>query len=366
MEMFKEYIFQNWILILILLAFTFSLITTVFLRKKVVIRSYILILLIFLFSIVVFLEFYLADKGENELTKSIFAAIRYSAVPFLMAQISFTLIKRMKWFVYIPAAILLVINIISIFTPIVFDYEVNAEGTLDLIRGPLGLLPFIIPGLYGVFLIYFLIRRSNKRFIEILPISFFAIAIGSGLVLPFIFGDRYVSIFCSTLAIAIFAYYEFNILSLTKKDSLTGLLNRQSYYADINTDPKSITGLISIDVNGLKAVNDNTGHLAGDEALLTLALCFNNALKYRQSGYRIGGDEFVIICRRNTEEQVLELVERIRKNVSETQYSCAIGYSLNLAGDKPIEVMFKEADKMVYIEKEKYYQENGNERRKAK
>ena len=342
------------------------MITTVFLRKKVVIRSYILILLIFLFSIVVFLEFYFADKGESVLTKSIFAAIRYSAVPFLMAQISFTLIKRMKWFVYIPAAILLVINIISIFTPIVFDYEVNAEGTLDLIRGPLGLLPFIIPGLYGVFLIYFLIRRSNKRFVEILPISFFAIAIGSGLVLPFIFGDRYASIFCSTLAIAIFAYYQFNILTLTKKDSLTGLLNRQAYYSDIENDSKSISALISIDVNGLKAVNDNIGHLAGDEALLTLALCFNDALRFRQNGYRIGGDEFVIICRKNNEQQILELVERLRKNVSETEYSCAIGYSLNLAGDKPIEVMFKEADQMVYLEKEKYYQENGNERRKVK
>ena len=362
MEIFKEYILQNWILILILLAFTFSLITTVFLQRKTILRTYILIIAIFLLSIVVFFEFQLKGKGEYRILRSIFTAIRYSSTPLLIAQITFTLVKKMKWFVYIPALALVVLNIISIPTGIVFKVDENA----NMSHGPIWFIPYIVAGLYGVFLIYFLIKRSNKRLTEILPISFFAIAIGSGLILPFFLKEQYASVFCSTMAIGLFAYYCFNILSLTKKDSLTGLLNRQAYYSDISQDQKSISALISIDVNGLKAVNDNVGHLAGDEALITLALCFKNALRLRQNGYRIGGDEFVIICRKNNEQQILELVERIRKNIEETEYSCSIGYSLNLVGDKPIEMMFKEADQMVYIEKEKFYEETGNERRRVK
>lgn len=81
---------------------------------------------------------------------------------------------------------------------------------------------------------------------------------------------------------------------LTQKDSLTGLLNRQAYYADVDSERQSITAIVSLDMNGLKVINDNLGHSAGDEALVTLSLCFMKALKRRQSGYRIGGDEFVI------------------------------------------------------------------------
>ena len=118
-------------------------------------------------------------------------------------------------------------------------------------------------------------------------------------------------------------------------------------------------------MNGLKQLNDNIGHAAGDEALVTLSVCFIRSLKHRQSGYRIGGDEFLIVCRKTSKEEVLQIVERIKKYVSETKYSCAIGYAFNLEGDKPISDLLKESDKMMYQEKENYYRESGNERRQS-
>ena len=199
---------------------------------------------------------------------------------------------------------------------------------------------------------------------EIVYIVFLAFALGSGLLLVFILQGDYASIFCIIIAIALFAYFEFSVLQLTKKDALTGLLNRHAYYADINNDPKSISAIISIDMNGLKKINDNLGHAAGDEALVTLSYCFSRSLKSKQFGYRIGGDEFIIICRKNSEEEVLRLIESIRQYVNETPYSCAIGYSLNLQGDKHIDDLLKESDEMMYQEKEKHYHESGNERRK--
>ena len=360
--MFKEYLIQNWPLILILLAFIISLITTVFLEKRAVIRMYALIGAIFALSIVVFIEFYFADKVEYRTLRTVLMSIRYSATPLIIALISMTLIKKMRWFIYIPAIILVILDFISIFTGIVFS--INAENTL--VRGPLWLIPYIAVGLYSVFLIYLLIRRSNKRLMEIIPIIFLAFSLGSGLILPFLLREAYASLFCVTIAIALYAYYVFTILQLTKKDALTGLLNRQAYFADIENYPKSISALISIDMNGLKVLNDNAGHAAGDEALVTLALCFARPLGNKQSAYRIGGDEFIIVCRRTSEENVIKIVDKIKESVAKTEYTCSIGYSLNTEGNKSIDDLLKESDLMMYEEKEKHYIATGNERRSAK
>ena len=91
---------------------------------------------------------------------------------------------------------------------------------------------------------------------------------------------------------------------------------------DISNNTENITALISLDMNGLKELNDTQGHHAGDEALLTLALCMNRALKSRQYAYRIGGDEFAIICQKASEKDVSALVSRIKSNISETKYHC--------------------------------------------
>jgi diguanylate cyclase (GGDEF)-like protein len=117
-------------------------------------------------------------------------------------------------------------------------------------------------------------------------------------------------------------------------------------------------------MNGLKDINDTRGHAAGDEALASLALCFTQAAKAHQSVYRIGGDEFLIICRKNTLDDVLQLIKRIRKNVSETEYSISIGYSFTEDGRKSISEMMKESDEMMYTEKASYYKVFGKDRRK--
>ncbi len=250
---------------------------------------------------------------------------------------------------------LVVVSVVSIFTGVVFSIDENNIFH----RGPLGSMPFVLVGLYSVLLIYLLIKHSNKRMMEIVPIIFLAFALGSGLVLPFIFQGEFANIFCIIIAIALFSYFEFSVLQLTKKDSMTGLLNRHAYYSDISSDPKSITAIISIDMNGLKRINDNEGHAAGDEAIVTLASCFAKSIKSKQSGYRIGGDEFLIICWKTSEEEVLDVVEHIRKNVSQTKYSCSIGNSFNTSRDKSIDKMAKESDEMMYLEKEKYYAASG-------
>ena len=351
MEAIKEYFFQNWILLLILGAFIVVLFITSFSNKKTTIRYLLLLVAVFLLSIVVFAEFYLQPVVENKIARMILIAIRYSATPFIIGLVILVLVKHQKYFVFIPAFILLIIDIVSIFTGIVF----SINDSYEMVRGPLGFLPYAISGLYMVLLIYLLIRRCNKRLVEIVPIVFLSIALASGVIFPFIFGSKFSQIFCTIIAVSLFIYYVFTIVELGKKDGLTGVLNREAYYIETRRDYKDITAIISIDMNGLKTINDTYGHAAGDEALVTLALCFNNAIKARQSVYRMGGDEFVIVCRKTSKEEVEALVNKIKKSVSDTKYSCSIGYSYHLEGTVKLEDLLKESDKEMYSDKAEFY-----------
>lgn len=358
MEMFKSYILQNWILILILSAFAIILVTTSFLDKKSTRRMLILIASVFVLSIVVFVEFYYEYDPNFSTLRTVLMAIRYSATPIILAQIIFTLTKKMRAYIFIPAGVLLVIDIVSIFTGIVF--KINSENKLE--RGPLGYLPFIVAGLYCAFLIFILIKRSNKRALEIIPICFFAVAFASDLIFPFLLASNFSQIFCSTIAVALFVYYVFSILQLTKKDALTGLLNRQAYYSETSRSFKDITAIISLDMNGLKAINDTYGHDAGDEALITLAVCFSRACRVNQSAYRMGGDEFAIVCYKTSEEEVQQLIDRINKLVAETKYTCSIGYSYQRGGFTNLDDLLKASDEEMYLHKADFYS-NHNRRK---
>ena len=359
--MFKDYLLQNWALILVLLAFMVSLKMTVSLEPKVIRRMFILIIEIFLLSITVFVEFNMVNTDRYRNLRMILIPIRYSATPFIIAQVIYSLVKKQRWFVFIPAIILSAISFISIFTGIVFRLDSTGK---TVIRGPLGLWPYIMVGLYCAFLLYILYRRSNKQKLEIIPLVFLGFAFVLGLVFPFTLGNDYAQIFCATIAIALFTYYVFSILQLTRKDSLTGLLNRQAFYADIRSNTEDITALVSLDMNGLKAINDSEGHAAGDEALSTLALCFMRALKRGQSGYRVGGDEFVIVCRKSSRAETEQLIERIRGYVAKTAYSCAVGYSWAGEESRNIDELLRESDAMMYAEKARYYESSGRDRRK--
>jgi len=360
MNPFLEYLVQNWALILILVAFAIVLKITVFLDKKTIIRMYGLIIGVFLLSICVYIEFYLAETNQFKEVRLVLIAIRYSATPFIIGVLLLALVRRARRYILLPAAGLTVVNIISIFTPIAFGID-DATGAMT--RGPLGYLSYVGVGVYSVALVVVLIRQSNKQASEIIPIIFLAFAFASGLVLPFVIGKDFSKIFCTTIAIGLFVYYVFMVLQLTKKDALTGLLNRQAYYIYTRRKTKDITAIITIDMNGLKALNDNQGHLAGDEGLVTLALCFRKAATSGQRVYRIGGDEFVIVCRKTSEAAMHELLDAIKENVAETEYSCSIGYCYSPNNEKTFEQMVKESDEMMYAEKAKHYAQTGIDRR---
>ncbi|MBP5733563.1 MAG: hypothetical protein J6W66_07060, partial [Lachnospiraceae bacterium] len=209
--MIKEYLLQNWSLILLLAAFAIALGITVFLDKKTIRRMYALIVAVFLLSIAVFAEFEYTAKTEHTALRGVLMAIRYSATPFIVSLIIYTLVRKQSVLIFIPSVVLAVLDFVSIFTGIVF--RIGADNSFS--RGPLGYLPFIVAGLYCLALVYLLLRRCNKIWMEIVPILFLCLAFISELVFPFVFGSDFSKIFCPTTAIALFVYYVFEVLQQT-------------------------------------------------------------------------------------------------------------------------------------------------------
>ena len=84
-------------------------------------------------------------------------------------------------------------------------------------------------------------------------------------------------------------------------DSLTGLPNRRAFEADLEArcaGPHPDEGsmfVMSLDLDGLKRVNDTQGHAAGDHLLTTFARCAAQAFRPLGNVYRLGGDEFAVI-----------------------------------------------------------------------
>ncbi|MBR6403215.1 MAG: GGDEF domain-containing protein [Eubacterium sp.] len=147
---------------------------------------------------------------------------------------------------------------------------------------------------------------------------------------------------------------------LSATDLLTGLYNRNAMnnrITDIVTGKDSFTdayGVIFIDLNGLKVVNDKEGHNAGDQLLKDAAVMLRETFKDCEI-YRVGGDEFLVIVLGQSEEQFNKLVDQLRTSSENSDHvKVAIGTCF---GDSKLDIRkaMHFADERMYIDKEEYY-----------
>jgi diguanylate cyclase (GGDEF)-like protein len=111
-----------------------------------------------------------------------------------------------------------------------------------------------------------------------------------------------------------------NIYRYAYRDSLTGLYNRNYWERLISSMPcrpisKGFT-LIVIDVDNLKYLNDNKGHLAGDKAIRIVGQSIRESIRKRDIAFRYGGDEFFILLANTKRVVVKKVINRIRKNIN--------------------------------------------------
>lgn len=166
---------------------------------------------------------------------------------------------------------------------------------------------------------------------------------------------------------------EKHLLQISMTDALTGLYNRRCLDNDIKEYREKPLDkdlvMLSIDLNRLKYANDTKGHAAGDELLKGAADCLLGAVCTCGRVYRTGGDEFSAIV--HTDD--IPALNNTIKNAASTwqgkmndTLTMSIGYAAYK--DYPgadIDELVKIADSMMYEEKNRYYIENGLDRRKT-
>lgn len=154
------------------------------------------------------------------------------------------------------------------------------------------------------------------------------------------------------------------IKEMGETDFLTGLLNRNSYQKalpEYEKKPHTSLACIYADANGLHELNNSKGHESGDIMLKAIASAFKEQFDPANI-YRIGGDEFVAFSIDETLETVTDKIMHIKNILTEKGYHSSIGVSYRTDA-LPIEDLVKEAEQNMYIEKKKYYEQSGNERR---
>ena len=341
MELFVKFAVDNYVLIIMLVGMFILSAFDVFLGKEMIKRLRITLLLLLSLVAADSLEYLTAQLDHPTFHRVLMSAIGYSLRPVIILMLIMLIHKKTDRRLAIPAVVNTVIAFSAFFTDI--SYGFREENTFY--RGPLGYTPYVISLFYIGYLFFLSFRvYANGSAVEGFIVIFIAVTASVSAIFAAVGYDDVVN---QTFAAEILLYYLYVYEQYTRRDALTGLFNRQSFYGDIEKNPSAISGIISIDMNELKWMNDTYGHGAGDKALKAVSECFVRASGPKERIYRVGGDEFIVICRERNVEEMQKIVEDMRSAVDKTGYSCAFGLSVNKTADE----MLKEADDRMYEDK---------------
>lgn len=244
-------------------------------------------------------------------------------IPYLTMLITKHYPRKQFILLTIPAVFNGLVSFSALFCGISFSYSADNQ----FVRGPLGYTPFAVAAFYIIFVIALtFITYRDMGIREMLIISaivclaFLATVMESWLHIQFIQ--------CPGMATSLTFYYMFLHSNYNNRDPLTESLTRRRFYLDSKRYYATLTAVISVDLNDLKQINDQHSHMAGDKALSTVARTIKAQKGPHAFLYRVGGDEFMLICYKMDEKSVKEMIERIQNALEETEYRCAIGYAM--------------------------------------
>lgn len=161
------------------------------------------------------------------------------------------------------------------------------------------------------------------------------------------------------------------IVKMYMEDLLTGLYNRNGFYQNVNqlldkSDDCDLS-IISLDMDGLKQINDTYGHAEGDEALHNLGIIIKKSINHEIAA-RIGGDEFLIaLTGRDIVGRTEEIVSCIKKGIREYnevsgkdyELHASIGSYTNSIGNRSLDHFLKKADDLMYARKFAHKRQRG-------
>lgn len=343
---------ENYIIIVLIVGFSILLTNRLNIETSKKNKLKELLLAVILMNICSSVEKYLGNLDEFHYSRVFFSFICYSLRPFIV--ISFISLltenKIIQYFKYLT-----IINSLIYGTCFFSDIAFSFTDTNTFLRGPLGYSSHILCIFYLLLLIYLIVKKhNNQSWIKTIVISYITLACLIGFFLDWTTGTT--SLYDDVILIGVLIYYLYLYMEYNKIDPLTSTFNRATFYNDIDKYKTKITSVISIDMNNLKIINDTYGHTGGDEALITISNIFLSTDTKYSRVYRVGGDEFVVLCFYQNKEMVKDYIKKTKEKLKKTKYTCSFGFVYNHNND--IYELYKEADDLMYKEKEEFHKKN--------
>lgn len=279
--------------------------------------------------------------------------------------------KLHLWLITLPFIILTAISISSPWTKLIFyvdDSNVYHRGPLNNVFALIFLGFTLWSSLFSLNKYRKSVIKSDKQ--EFLTISSFIIApLVGGIIQIFVYGCSLTWPCTAFSMLLVFLNIQDREIS---QDSLTGLNNRATldrYLQSLfDSEKKNQISLIIFDMNSFKSINDNYGHLNGDEALIQFAsimkLSFNGTNFFLA---RYGGDEFVAILRDVDATRTQMEITRIKNALLNFNTTKKFEFSLSVSAGYcmyPAEniispqQLIEAADEKMYIEKQEYHRQH--------
>jgi diguanylate cyclase (GGDEF)-like protein len=223
------------------------------------------------------------------------------------------------------------------------------------------LLPTIISMFYYVLFIIFVIKNSTEYKIgdKKVVISIFFLPI-LGIFVQILFKEILLIWSCTSISLLLF--YIFLLELQFRYDVQTKIKNRASFEDEMQqyTNGSNNATIVIFDLNDLKITNDKYGHKVGDELIFEAAKIIKESFMGIGTPYRIGGDEFCVICKDVSEELVDETLSKFEdlliKINQERKIKVTLAYGHAFYDKDGIESMysiFSKADKAMYTNKTK-------------
>lgn len=154
-----------------------------------------------------------------------------------------------------------------------------------------------------------------------------------------------------------YVVYAGSMKRLSERDEMTGLYNKNKFLHMIKESYSKLNsvGVIFLDVNNLKEVNDNLGHDQGDFVISKVAHMIMGLTNERRKAYRTGGDEFIMIIENPVESEIEQILQKMSEDVKkdtlfqQMEFSVAMGWACGKGTD--IDDIVKEADQKMYLKK---------------
>ena len=284
-------------------------------------------------------------------------------LPYCIMLMSRKCWKRWERIAMIPAVVIILIAITSQMTGWLF----YIDEANNYSRGPLYTVSLLVSMVYFVLLTVTSFREyRDADLAEKVYLLAILLLAATGVFLQAVLPN--IASMWTTTGISLLLYYTFGLEMSNKYDILTGVRNRRAF----DTHKENLFSgrnysVLVFDINGLKPVNDHMGHEQGDKLIMgvagILAISFYGIGKI----YRIGGDEFCIICDEKDEAKISAALVDMEQNIIKAnrtgryKFTISVSYGMEIheADDvREYHEVFNTADEKMYEMKQDFYRKN--------